>query len=103
MESNSSSSSSHRVLNKLNTILAFDKKPIIKFDNLEINKRYRVFGIKIVNTKFGNKLLVETDMNKIFLPERFNIFDDNEIQQLNILCEKVFVMEKYDNHNLHFE
>ena len=101
MESNSNNNL--KVLNKLNSITAFTEKPTMKFDDLEIGTKYKVYEVKVVNTRFGNKLLVETEMNTIFLPERFNVFDAGEINQLNILCRETLVMIKPDKYNLHFE
>lgn len=91
-----------QLLNKLNNVQTFPEKSILKFEDIEVGKNYIVHEIKGVNTRYGKKILIETDDNIIFLPQRFNVFDELELENLKQLCEDQLIMVKPDKYNLHF-
>lgn len=90
------------MLNKLNGVQAIKEKTVLKFDELKIGHNYIIEMVKIVSTRYGKKLLVETEDNTIFLPDRFNVLDEVEIQNLNLMCKETLVMVKPDKYNLKF-
>lgn len=90
------------LLNKLNSVQTLPEKTILKFEDLEVGKSYIVHEIRGVNTRYGRKILLELDGHIIFLPQRFNVFDESEIQNLNQLCDGKLIIVKGDKYNLHF-
>lgn len=92
-----------QILAKLNNVLSFREKAVLKFDEMEINKKYIVNAIKGVNTIYGKKILIETNENVIFLPQRFNVIDDAEVQNLNRMCEEELTIVRPDKYNINFE
>jgi len=96
------SASRHYLLEKLNNVKTFTEKNIIKFEDLIVGYSYLITEIKGVNTRFGPKILVETEENIIFLPDRFNVFTEEEVQNLNQLCSEQLTMVKPDKYNINF-
>lgn len=58
-------------------------KPIVSFKNLAIGN-YVVMNFRRVNTKFGERIRIETIDSTIFLPDRFSsLLNAEHIAQLN--------------------
>ncbi|XP_050517456.1 uncharacterized protein LOC126892066 [Diabrotica virgifera virgifera] len=59
-------------LNKLNKVSVVKKedKPITKLQQLEVDKPYKIINSKIVNTAFGQSVLLELEESVVFLPKR---------------------------------
>lgn len=93
---------SQQALNKLNSVQAFTEKVVLRYVDLIIGKNYHIQEVKAVNTRYGRKIVVETEENTIFLPERYNILDDEEIENLKKMCNETLVMVKADKYNLSF-
>jgi len=91
-----------QLLEKLNSVKPVTEKSIIKFEDLIVGKNYIIIEIKAVNTRFGPKILVETEENIIFLPDRFNVFCEGEVENLNQLCSEQLTMVKPDKYNIRF-
>lgn len=91
-----------QLIEKLNNVQRFREKQIIKFEDLEVARNYVVQEVKSVSTRYGVKILIETDENIIFMPERFNVFNDQDIQNLNHLSKEHLIMIKSDRYNVHF-
>ena len=96
------SNTRQQLLEKLNNVKSFTEKTIIKFEDLIVGQNYIINEIKGVNTRFGAKILVETEENIIFLPDRFNVFTVEEVDNLNQLCSEVLSMVKLDKYNINF-
>ncbi|XP_055837277.1 uncharacterized protein LOC129919742 [Episyrphus balteatus] len=56
---------------------------LINIRELEQNHRYPIMGIKKVQTKFGEKLVVDLGGHDIFLPARYNKLSEKTIQSIH--------------------
>ncbi|KAG5865827.1 hypothetical protein JTB14_031337 [Gonioctena quinquepunctata] len=60
-------------LNALNSISLLETKvpkPVIKLKNLIVGEQYKIYTAKLVQTKFGESVLLELEKNVVFLPQR---------------------------------
>lgn len=64
--------------------LGFNRKQVVNIRTLITQHQYPVNNIKKTDTKYGQRLLVELDQFKVFLPERYlQVFSDEEIVEIN--------------------
>lgn len=62
----------------LNKVALLQSKPIGKLIELPLDVPHEIYGAKILNTKFGETILLELKEKKIFLPNRVvNQMKDN--------------------------
>ncbi|KAG5872852.1 hypothetical protein JTB14_017533 [Gonioctena quinquepunctata] len=61
-------------------------KPVIKLKNLIVGKEYKIHTAKLVQTKFGEAVLLEIEENVVFLPQR--VTDEYKPQIANFPLEK---------------
>lgn len=47
-----------------------EEKPLLKVQELPQEEKFKIIGLKIVNTRFGEAILAELDHSKVFLPKR---------------------------------
>lgn len=92
----SQKSSMTHILQDLTSIGNGEWKPIIKIKDLIIGKKYKLYNIKVVQTNnFGRKIVVETEENCIFLPERYSkAYNDKKINELTSLINKIALVYK---------
>lgn len=68
------------VLSKFNEIGAFK---FLNLSSMKKNHGYLITHLSKYNSKFGERLLAELDnQSKLFLPERYNTFNDKQIAEL---------------------
>lgn len=58
-------------------------KPVLKAADMVIAKEYGVVGAKRVNTKFGERVVIELLEHQLFLPAKYCKLDDAVIEALN--------------------
>lgn len=68
------------VLTKFNEIGAFK---LLNLSSMEKNYPYKITHLKKANSKFGERLLAELNNEaRLFLPERYNTFNDKQIAEI---------------------
>ncbi|KAB0805085.1 hypothetical protein PPYR_02055 [Photinus pyralis] len=72
------------LVNELTSLGECNWKPVLKISDMQIGEKYKLCGIKAVQThKYGRKIVVETDTHSIFLPERFSkAYSDAKIKEI---------------------
>lgn len=64
----------------------YTQKPVLKVRDMVINTPYVLINIKSTRTPFGRSIMVETNENVIFLPQRMTTeLDDEKIEQLKTM------------------
>lgn len=64
----------------------YSNKPLLKIKDMVINTPYVLVNIKSVSTPFGRSIMVETDDNVIFLPQRLaHELNEEQVTQLNMM------------------
>ena len=87
---------------------------VIKVDQMLVNRKYPIVRAKLVNTKFGETVLLTIENSserlvKVFLSNKYSVlFTDEDIEslnsksaQLNLIYKGTFLNTKY--HNLGIE
>lgn len=59
-------------MDSLNRITQTNLKSWENINTLNLNKFYKIFSAKIVNTKYGKKVLIELQDVCVFLPKRYS-------------------------------
>lgn len=76
----STKSGKQTLLKQFNSIQAVQ---FINMGQMDVNKPYRVTGIKKTKFEFGTRVCVELDhKEKLCLPERYNLLKDEEIEEI---------------------
>lgn len=57
-------------LTKINESGSLVEKPLLKFQQLELNQLYPLHNLKVVNSKFGDVVRAELSDSVVFLPSR---------------------------------
>lgn len=57
-------------LNEVNAVSLLEAKPITRIAELQLNTPHPIYGAEIINTKFGETILLELKDSKTFLPNR---------------------------------
>lgn len=65
-------------LNQLGSI-----KPTLKIKDMMRDMQYRILGARKVNTKFGNRVLLQLETHQLFLPARYEQLSEEAILDLN--------------------
>lgn len=85
------------LLQKLNHCQGFEK-PTIHFKDLKIAKSYLIEAMKIVNTRYGLRLLMDIGECMFFCPERFaKDFNDVELEEYSSANQKITLKKREDN------
>lgn len=75
-------------LNEINQVgVAVPLKPLIKLKDLVLGKPYPIIKARIINTKFGEAVLLDLDDVSCFLPKRATNVFRNQVEQ--------FIPKKY--------
>lgn len=68
------------LVNKFNTL---NTKPVMHIKEMEILTKYVITKANRVTTKYGTTIQVEVENHKMFLPNRYNILTDDDVEELN--------------------
>ncbi|KAG5871771.1 hypothetical protein JTB14_023455 [Gonioctena quinquepunctata] len=79
-----------KALNSISLSESNIPKPVIKLKNLIMGEQYEIHTAKLVQTKFGKTVLLESEENVMFLPQR--VTDEYKAQIANFLPEKYAVI-----------
>ncbi|KAG5876823.1 hypothetical protein JTB14_014153 [Gonioctena quinquepunctata] len=75
-----------KALNSISLLESNIPKPVIKLKNLIVGKQYKIHTAKLVQTKFGEAVLLELEENVVFLPQR--VTDEYKPQIANFSPDK---------------
>lgn len=67
-------------LDELNKILP---KPIIKIQEMTMNRKYLIKSAEKLQTSYDGKILLELEDVRVFLPDRYSKITDNALDDLN--------------------
>lgn len=67
-------------LDELNKILP---KPIIKIQEMTVNQKYLIKSAEKLQTSYNEKVLLELEEVRVFLPDRYTKITDNALDDLN--------------------
>uniref|UniRef100_A0A1Y1KM70 Uncharacterized protein n=1 Tax=Photinus pyralis TaxID=7054 RepID=A0A1Y1KM70_PHOPY len=70
-------------------------KPFINAKDLEIGNKYPITDIGVIGTKFGDRIMVETETFKCILPQRYHTYltEENRLEflKLTVTNKVVFI------------
>ncbi|XP_074097723.1 uncharacterized protein LOC141526587 [Cotesia typhae] len=72
--------------------------PVKKMNELEINREYKINGIKAITTEYGTRIVANiNDEFNIYLPSRTtqHLKDDNFMKSLNELIDSNYLFLRY--------
>lgn len=87
------SDSSLDITEELNEIVA---KPFIKVSEMEFGRHYKVIKAARCSTKFGEKVTLEFENEKIFMPSRYDKLSDAALERINTGGEMYITNEGED-------
>lgn len=58
------------------------QKPLLKVNEMTINKSYRILKARRVNTQYGERVIVELEKKQVFLPSRYDAMRDSTLVSL---------------------
>lgn len=65
-------------------------KETVKINSLTLNKKYEIFFLKEVDTKYGRTIVADLGDNCVFLPKRFSTMMNEEfVQMVNKRTHKI--------------
>lgn len=71
-------------LDAINALADCPETPLLKVDEVEQNKWYRMDTLKRVTTKYGKRLMVISDDFSCFLPVQYAKMDETSMNGLNL-------------------
>ena len=60
-----------------------EDKPLLCISDLDSSMQYKIASAKRVKTKYGNRIILELESHKLFLPAKFEELTDEDLDNIN--------------------